>query len=251
MTQKIRQSETKTETELKPEKESKNETKPKPELETKSKPELETKPKTELETKPKIELETEEERRDTRGKIFVVSAPSGAGKTTLCTKILAQFPELSYSVSHTTRQPRASEKDGIDYFFITVNEFKKRIEANLWAEWAEVHGNFYGTSLDFIEVNLSKGNHLLLDIDVQGAKKIRQSFPEAITIFIMPPSIEVLEERLKKRETDSEEVIAKRIANAVNEIAQSSFYQHIIVNDNLEHAEKELATIIAQIRSNK
>jgi len=184
-----------------------------------------------------------------RGEIFVVSAPSGAGKTTLCKKILAQFPELTYSVSHTTRQPRANEKEGTAYFFITEDEFRKRIDENLWAEWAHVHGNFYGTSMKFIEENISRGNHIILDIDVQGAKQFKRSFPEAITIFIMPPSTDVLEKRLKIRNTDSEEVVARRVANAAGEIAQRSFYQHVVVNDDLDQAEKELADIISQIRS--
>ncbi|MBF0572421.1 MAG: guanylate kinase [Desulfamplus sp.] len=181
-----------------------------------------------------------------RGKIFVVSAPSGAGKTTLCAKILAKFPNLAYSVSHTTRQPRANEIDGVHYFFITADEFKKRIDQNLWAEWANVHDNFYGTSLKFIEDNVAEGNNLLLDIDVQGAKQFKRSFPEAITIFIMPPSINVLKERLIKRGTDSDEVIIKRLANAENEIAQRSFYEHIIVNDELNISEKEMADIISK-----
>lgn len=184
-----------------------------------------------------------------RGKIFVVSAPSGAGKTTLCTKILAKFPELAYSISHTTRPPRVNEKDGVDYFFITVEQFKKRIEENLWAEWAQVHGNFYGTSMKFIKEKIEQGKHLLLDIDVQGAKQFKKAFPEAITIFIMPPSIDVLADRLKQRETDSEEVIAKRLANAAEELSQRSFYQHVVVNDDLDQAEKTLAEIISQIRS--
>ncbi|MBF0468075.1 MAG: guanylate kinase [Desulfamplus sp.] len=186
-----------------------------------------------------------------RGKIFVVSAPSGAGKTTLCTKILARFPELAYSVSHTTRAPRTGEKDGIDYFFITETEFKKRIEQNLWAEWAQVHGNFYGTSMKFIEENIAKGNHLLLDIDVQGAKQFKQSFPESITIFIMPPSIDVLEQRLKKRGADPDEVIAKRLVNAAGEISQRSFYQNVIVNDDLQRAQQEMEDIISRIRSGR
>lgn len=179
-----------------------------------------------------------------KGRIFVISAPSGAGKSTLCSKITARFPDLAYSVSHTTREPRSCEKDGADYFFISVKEFKDRIKNNLWAEWAEVHGNFYGTSLKFIQDKTAQGSHLLLDIDVQGAKQFKRSFPEAVTIFIMPPSIEALEQRLKKRATDSDEVIAKRIANAKGEIAQSSFYDHIVVNDELERASKELLNIV-------
>lgn len=179
-----------------------------------------------------------------RGSIFVVSAPSGAGKTTLCTKIMTQFPELAYSISHTTREPRANERDGIDYFFITVDDFKQRVEENLWAEWAEVHGNFYGTSLKFIEDKMAEGKHLLLDIDVQGAKQFKSTFPEATTIFIMPPSIEVLQQRLRQRRTDSDDIIEKRVANASDEISQSSFYEHIIVNDSLSRAEQQMAAII-------
>ncbi len=184
------------------------------------------------------------EKKKKKGRIFVISAPSGAGKSTLCSKITVRFPDLAYSVSHTTREPRAGEKDGIDYFFISVEEFKDRIKNNLWAEWAEVHGNFYGTSLKFIQDKTAQGSHLLLDIDVQGAKQFKRSFPEAVTIFIMPPSIETLEQRLKKRATDSDEVIAKRIANAQGEIAQSSFYDHVVVNDELERASKELLNIV-------
>lgn len=181
--------------------------------------------------------------KKTRGRIFVVSAPSGAGKSTLCTKVLNRFPDISYSVSHTTRSPRGDEKNEIDYFFITVDEFKRRIEQNLWAEWAEVHGNYYGTSLDFIEQNIAQGNNLLLEIDVQGARQIKKAFPEAITLFIMPPSIDVLEQRLQRRGTDSKEVIAKRLANAVGEMGQKSFYQYVVVNDNLDQAEKEVVDI--------
>lgn len=184
------------------------------------------------------------EKKKKKGRIFVISAPSGAGKSTLCSKITARFTDLAYSVSHTTREPRAGEKDGIDYFFISVEEFKDRIKNNLWAEWAEVHGNFYGTSLKFIQDKTAQGSHLLLDIDVQGAKQFKRSFPEAVTIFIMPPSIKALEQRLKKRATDSDEVIAKRIANAKGEIAQSSFYDHIVVNDDLDRASKELVNIV-------
>ncbi len=185
-----------------------------------------------------------------KGRVFVLSAPSGAGKSTLCTEVLNRFPDISYSVSHTTRQPRGDEKNGIDYFFITMDEFKRRIDQNLWAEWAEVHGNYYGTSLDFIEANVAKGSHLLLEIDVQGAKQIKKAFPEAITLFIMPPSIDILEQRLRKRGTDSEEVIAKRLANAAGEMDRKSFYQYVIVNDMLEQAEKEIIDIFSRNMSN-
>lgn len=181
-----------------------------------------------------------------RGKIFVISAPSGAGKSTLCNKVLEKFPEIAYSISHTTRAPRGGEQNGVEYFFISVEEFKKRIQDNLWAEWAEVHGNFYGTSLKFIEDNISQGGHILLDIDVQGAKQFTKAFPEAVTIFIMPPSIDILKQRLQKRGTDSDDVIAKRLVNAEYEINQSSFYKHIILNDDLKKAEQEIKEIFSR-----
>ncbi len=180
-----------------------------------------------------------------KGKIFVVSAPSGAGKTSICTKILNLFPKISYSISHTTRSPRNNEQDGVDYFFIAKDEFKKRIDNNYWAEWAKVHDNYYGTSLKFIKDKVLQGESLMLDIDVQGAKQITKSFPEAITIFIMPPSFEVLEQRLRRRGTDSEEVIEKRLKNAVKEIEQKTFYKHIIVNDDLNIAVNEMTDIIS------
>ncbi len=187
-----------------------------------------------------------EKRRRGRGRILVVSAPSGAGKSTLCMKTLEKFSDISYSVSHTTRAPRGNEKHGVEYFFISVEEFKKRIDENLWAEWAEVHGNYYGTSFDFIEENVSNGKHLLLEIDVQGAKQIKKVFPEAVMIFIMPPSIDILEQRLRKRGTDSDDVILKRLANAAGEMDQKSFYEHVIVNDDLAKAEYEMIDIFSE-----
>ncbi|SLM30121.1 guanylate kinase [Desulfamplus magnetovallimortis] len=180
-----------------------------------------------------------------RGDIFVVSAPSGAGKSTLCMKVLETFPDISFSVSHTTRPPRLGEQHGVDYYFISVDEFRERIKNNLWAEWAEVHGNYYGTSCEEIEDNLNHGRHLLLDIDVQGAEQIMRAFPEAVTIFVMPPSIEILEQRLRKRGTDSDDTIAKRLENAAGEIARKDLYQHVIVNDNLEQAQKDFLEIFS------
>ncbi|HKK90519.1 MAG TPA: guanylate kinase [Desulfobacteraceae bacterium] len=178
------------------------------------------------------------------GKIFVVSAPSGAGKTTLCKRVLKNNPNLSYSVSHTTRAPRNNEKHGVDYFFITKEAFEKGIQEKRWAEWAEVHGNFYGTSLGFIKENIASGASLLLDIDVQGAEQIKKNFPAAVTIFIMAPSVEVLEQRLISRGTDSEAVIQKRLINAEEEIARKGSYDHVIVNDDLERAVEELNSIV-------
>ncbi len=180
-----------------------------------------------------------------RAGLFVVSAPSGAGKTTLCTRMLKQFPELSFSISHTTRAPRVNERHGVDYFFITPELFKIRIKQNAWAEWAEVHGNYYGTSRAFITESLEQGHSLLLDIDVQGARQIRKAYPRAVTIFIKAPSVEILEERLRKRGTDTDEVIARRLENALHEMADLPLFQHVIVNDDVDTAARKMAAVIA------
>lgn len=180
------------------------------------------------------------------GRLFIISAPSGAGKTTLCNAILKKFPDLYYSISHTTRKPRAGEQNGVDYFFITVNEFKQNIEKGIWAEWAEVHGHFYGTSAQFIDRHLADGKNILLDIDVNGARQILSRYPNSITIFIMPPTLETLKQRLISRGTDSEEIIAKRLKNAKTEIAQKDLYRYIVVNDSLPEAIEMLCSIISE-----
>ncbi len=192
-------------------------------------------------------MEKLEKEQPIQGQIFVVSAPSGAGKTTLCQIILEKFSKISYSISHTTRSPRAGEEDGVDYFFISKEEFEERIQKNLLVEWAKVHNNYYGTSVDFIQNCIQKGKSLLLDIDVQGARQIKNCFPDAVTIFISPPSFKVLEERLRKRGTDAEDVILQRLDNAENEMAQKDFYEYEVVNDDLESAAKELTKIMAEI----
>jgi guanylate kinase len=181
-----------------------------------------------------------------QGKLYVVSAPSGAGKTTLIKNVLNRFKSLSYSVSHTTREPRENEQHGLDYFFITKKEFEEKIEQDLLLEWAEVHENYYGTSKDFITTNLDRGKSLILEIDVQGAQQIIKSDMDMVTIFIMPPSIEVLSQRLKNRGTDSQKVIDTRIRNAKAEIAKKSLYQYVVINDDLDHAKKELFMIFEQ-----
>ncbi|SMC44529.1 guanylate kinase [Desulfocicer vacuolatum DSM 3385] len=183
-----------------------------------------------------------------RAGLFVVSAPSGAGKTTLCTRMLKLFPGLSYSISHTTRPPRGNEKDGVDYFFITPEVFRERIQKNAWAEWAKVHDNYYGTSRAFITERLEKGNPLLLDIDVQGARQIRKTYPRAVTVFINAPSMAVLEARLRKRGTDSDVVIARRLENAAREMADLPLYDHVIVNDDLDTAAGKMAAIIEKFK---
>jgi guanylate kinase len=179
-----------------------------------------------------------------KGTLFVISAPSGAGKTTLTGQVLKQFPQLSYSISHTTRKPRQGEIHGRDYFFIDTQDFQTRIAQDQWIEWAQVHGNFYGTDKAFVLEKLENGENLLLDIDVQGAKQIMNSDLGLVSIFILPPSIEVLEQRLENRGTDSPSVIAHRMENARWEMDQQGAYNHVIVNDDLGQAIVELCSIL-------
>lgn len=182
--------------------------------------------------------------RPKNGRLFIISAPSGAGKTTLCRALLNHFQDMIYSVSSTTRKPREGENDGTDYFFISREEFLKRIEKDQWAEWAVVHGNYYGTSADYLNSGLFSGKDILLDIDVQGTAQILKRYPESITIFIAPPSFEVLKERMTARGTDSEEIMEERLRNAKEELEQKDLYRHIIVNDNLEDAVSELISVV-------
>ena len=182
------------------------------------------------------------------GCLCIVSAPSGAGKSTLCRILMERLPELRYSISTTTRPPREGEVDGRHYFFTDVETFKAGIQANKWAEWAEVHGNYYGTSAEFIDHERAAGRHVLLDIDVQGAAQLRVKYPDAITIFIMPPSLDVLRQRLEQRGADSPETIDKRMANARQEIAQRVAYQHTVVNDRLEESAEALVAILRSAR---
>ena len=177
------------------------------------------------------------------GKLFVISAPSGAGKTTLVRKVLDRFNNLSYSVSHTTRSPRKNEQDGFDYFFISLEEFEQKISLDQWLEWAKVHDNYYGTSRDFVRNRLKKGRNLLLDIDIQGARQIMDSDLDLVSIFIMPPSFEILSRRPENRGTDSREVIARRLESAKFEMIQKGLYQYVVVNDDLGEATEEFCSI--------
>lgn len=177
--------------------------------------------------------------------LIVVSAPSGAGKTTLCAKLLKDIPELMLSISSTTRAPRGKEKHGKEYFFIAEPEFKELIQKKRFAEWAEVHGNYYGTTMDFVEEAFSQGKSLLLDIDVQGAESLRFVYPKQIvTIFIKPPSMTELENRLRTRGTEEEEAIQKRLKNAHTEMTHAEKFDHIIVNDDFDRAYFELSGIV-------
>ena len=188
------------------------------------------------------------EMKPNRGHLFIISAPSGAGKTTLVKAVLQQFRDVLYSISYTTRKPRADEQDGIDYHFISKQDFKKGINKGRWAEWAEVYGNYYGTSAEFIEKGLSSGCDILLDIDVQGTLQILKHYPDSVTIFILPPSMNALRKRLEMRGSDSQAVIEKRLFNAKKEMAQKKMYRHIIVNDILSEAIKELSAIFKKYR---
>ncbi len=183
------------------------------------------------------------------GHLFIISAPSGAGKSTLCRAMRDHFPDLLYSISYTTRAPRKGERNGVDYHFILPDDFEKGISRHRWAEWAEVHGNYYGTSAEFLDNELSAGRDILLEIDVQGTRQILQRYPDGITIFILPPSLEILKQRLQVRGTDSPEVIAVRLANAQKEMAQKDVYRHIVINDLLRDAIEKLATIFEKYRS--
>jgi guanylate kinase len=183
---------------------------------------------------------------------FILSAPSGAGKTTLCRAVLKNYPDLRYSVSHTTRPPRSGEEDGVDYYFITTEVFQERLRRNRWAEWARVHDNYYGTSADFLESQAAGGRDVLLDIDVQGAKQILERYPEkTVAIFIMPPSLEVLKERLTGRSSDSSDQIEKRLRSATDEMARKDMYHHVIVNDRLDEAIDALVSLIESYRSGR
>jgi guanylate kinase len=180
--------------------------------------------------------------------LFIISAPSGAGKTTLCQALLKKFPDFVYSISYTTRPPRGNEKNGKDYFFIEKEAFEKKLKQDYWAEWANVHGYFYGTSREFLDNYLAGGRNILLDIDVQGTRQILEYYPTSVTIFVMPPSLEVLRTRLESRATDSMEVIERRLKDAEKEIEQRHIYRHVIVNDKLNETVDRLINLVEMYR---
>ncbi|MCP5267844.1 MAG: guanylate kinase [Zoogloeaceae bacterium] len=178
------------------------------------------------------------------GHLYIVSAPSGAGKTTLVRLLLAQDPGIRLSVSYTTRAPRTGEVDGREYHFTDVDSFQGMVGRQEFIEWAEVHGNFYGTSRVWIESEMAAGRDVLLEIDWQGAQQVRKLFPQAIGVFIMPPSLAALEQRLSGRGTDSAEVIARRLAAAQAEMRHVTEFDYVIVNDNLQQALTDLCSVV-------
>lgn len=178
------------------------------------------------------------------GMIMIISAPSGAGKTTLSRELRRRYPQLQESISYTTRAPRPGEIDGVDYVFTSRERFQEMIAADAFAEWAEVHGNLYGTSLATLEEARRNGVDLLLDIDCQGAMKLKECLDGGIFVFILPPSMTELRRRLETRSSDAPEVIERRIIRAAAEIRESRWYDYIIINDRIEHAVEELSSIV-------
>jgi guanylate kinase len=178
--------------------------------------------------------------RNRPGIALVLCAPSGSGKTTLSKRLLEDFPSFAFSVSCTTRAPRPGEADGKDYHFLTPETFRALRDAGHFAEWAEVHGNCYGTPLAATLTTLASGRDLLFDIDVQGAAQLKKTLPHAYFIFILPPSRAVLEERLRGRGSETEESLARRVANAKAEIAEAPWFDALVVNDSLEEAYADL-----------
>ncbi len=182
------------------------------------------------------------------GVLFVVSAPSGAGKTSLCRELISSVADLRQSISFATRERRSGEEDGVDYHFVGIDIFRQMIGRNEFAEWAEVHGNLYGTALETIDSAAASGIDLLLDIDCQGAQQLRQNYKRGVFIFILPPDYIELEKRLRERGTDSEDVIQRRLCNARAEIAQAHNYDYLVVNDDFASAKQTLMAIISAER---
>lgn len=183
--------------------------------------------------------------------VFIISAPSGSGKSTLTHRLLAETPNLRFSISYTTRAPRGQEVHGKEYFFITREEFEKRIKMGEFLEFAEVFGNYYGTHISELDRADLEGVDLILDIDVQGARQLKDRIPAAVSIFILAPSREVLEQRLRAREQDSEPVIKRRLHEAAEEIRKYSQYDYVLVNREVEASVDTLKSIVKATRSRR
>ncbi len=183
--------------------------------------------------------------RPRRGRLFVVSAPSGAGKTSLVKALLERDPALRVSVSHTTRKPRPHEADGREYFFVSTEAFRDLVARGAFLEHAQVFDNSYGTGRETVEQLLTAGTDVVLEIDWQGARQVRAALPECITIFILPPSRSALEDRLTRRQTDSPEVIARRLRDAVDDMSHWTEFDYVVVNDRFDQAVDDLTAIVA------
>jgi guanylate kinase len=183
-----------------------------------------------------------------QGNIIVLSGPSGSGKSTIRAKLLKILPDIEFSISYTTRQPRKEKSDKLDYHFITRNQFEEMIQKEEFVEWAEVHDDLYGTPAGQITSTIDKGRHILLEIDVQGGFSIKRKFPEAVLIFIIPPTLKELEKRLKDRAMNSTTEIQKRLQIAKKEIAAAKNYDYIVINDSLKHCIEQIKAIIISYR---
>ena len=184
------------------------------------------------------------------GRLFVITAPSGAGKTSLIDAVMREDPTLKISISYTTRSPRPGEKDGVDYHFVDKKTFLAMRERGEFLESAEVHGNYYGTGKQVILDAVKRGDDLILEIDWQGAQQVRRLYPGCIGIFILPPSVEELERRMRSRGQDSEEVIRQRVQNAREELSHAGEFKYAIINKDFETARRELASVIQRERAN-
>jgi guanylate kinase len=183
--------------------------------------------------------------------VFIISAPSGSGKSTLVHQLLKTVPNLVFSISYTTRQPRPTETNGVDYIFISRKDFEERLSRGEFLEYAEVFGNYYGTNRETFESATHQGKDLVLDIDVQGARQLKVAIPQAISIFVLPPSRDVLEQRLRSRSQDSEEVIQRRLRGAAEEVQNYTQYDFVLINRDIEEASARLATIVKAERLRK
>ena len=184
-----------------------------------------------------------------KGTLFVITAPSGAGKTSLIDAVMKDDPSLRISVSYTTRKPRPGEKDGVDYHFVDQKTFRRMQERSEFLESAKVHGNHYGTAKQVILDAVAKGEDIILEIDWQGAQQVRRLYPDAVGIFILPPSVEELERRMRARAQDSDAVIRRRVANAREELAHAHEFKYAIINKDFETARRDLASTIERERA--
>jgi guanylate kinase len=182
------------------------------------------------------------------GNLIIVSGPSGAGKSVLVGNVLRSVPNLKFSVSYTTRSPRGNEQDGVEYFFVDRDKFESLIQSGDFLEWAEVHGNYYGTSWKFVDELLRQGEDVILDIDVQGAQIVRQKRADAVAAFVLPPSYQILRDRLQSRSLDDQVVIKQRLKRAINEVVHYREYDYLIINEDLSVATQELQSIIVSAR---
>ena len=183
--------------------------------------------------------------------VFIISAPSGSGKTTLVSHLLASLPGLMFSVSYTTRPPRGDEVDGHSYRFVSRQDFEAMIAGGEFLEWAEVFGNYYGTHRGILEEAQAQGKDLVLDIDVQGARQLKERIPEAVSVFILAPSRQILEQRLRARGEDPEDVIERRLRDAADEIRQYSLYDYVLINRDLDESDATLSAIVRAERARR